>query len=49
MVIIATGDGDFAPLVRRLKQQDKYIIIIGADEGSINGDLWIEADEIYMI
>ena len=49
VVIIATGDGDFVPLLRRLRQKDKLVVIIGVDDGSINGDLRIEADEIYMV
>jgi len=49
VVVIATGDGDFVPLVRRLRQRDKIVVIIGVDDGSINSDLRIEADEIHMV
>jgi uncharacterized LabA/DUF88 family protein len=49
VVIIASGDGDFVPLLRRLRQKDKLVVIIGVDDASTNGDLRIEADEIYMV
>jgi uncharacterized LabA/DUF88 family protein len=49
VVIISSGDGDFAPLVRRLRQQGKLVIIIGVDDGSISDDLRIEADETYLV
>jgi len=49
IVIIVSGDGDFLPLVRRLRWQDKCVIVIGPDGDATNDDLKIEADRFFSI
>jgi Uncharacterized conserved protein len=44
VIILVSGDGDFAPLIRRLNYSGKYVIVIGV-EGCTNANLIIDSNE----
>jgi uncharacterized protein (TIGR00288 family) len=44
VIILVSGDGDFAPLVRRLNYSGKWVIVIGV-EGCTSANLIIDSNE----
>jgi uncharacterized LabA/DUF88 family protein len=47
VIILVSGDGDFAPLVRRLIYSGKYVIVIGV-ENCTNPNLIIDSNEFVF-
>jgi uncharacterized protein (TIGR00288 family) len=47
VIILVSGDGDFAPLVRRLNYSGKYVIVIGV-ENCTNPNLIIDSNEFVF-
>ncbi|WP_367281515.1 NYN domain-containing protein [Paeniglutamicibacter sulfureus] len=52
MFVIATGDGGFIPLVRRLHALNKYVVVVSTDDpesGVVNALLKTVADEYHQV
>jgi uncharacterized LabA/DUF88 family protein len=50
--VIVSGDGGFVPLVRRLRQLDKHVVVASTDHpaaGTVNGLLASAADEYHRL